>query len=235
MPEFRLFSLEHFVALLVIGAICAGCLRLRHARLSESHIRTGAWAITLMLLGYAVVSYARIIGQGSFTWQTGLPLHLCDVLVIVCALALLTRKYLLFETAYFFGLAGTLQTLITPNLDVGFPTLRCLIFFLDARGHLVAVCFMIGAFRLRPRPGCVMRMFVAINLYVAVALAVNWALDANYGFLCHPPMNQENLILAISRWAPWPWYILVLEAIAVASFLIYYAPWFIKDRWTRKT
>ncbi len=234
MPEFRLFSLEHIIALLLTGAICAGCLALRKWRAGERRIKTGAWMLIAMMLGYAGISYARIFMRGDFTLQTGLPLHLCDVLVIICVLALVTRKYLLFEMAYFLGLAGTLQTMITPNLDVGFPAMRCLLFFWMHGVILVAICFMIGAYRMRPRPGCILRMFIVINIYVVVSLIANKLLGANYGFLSQPPMNQENMILAISRWAPWPWYIFVLEGIALLSFLIYYAPWVIKDRLTRK-
>lgn len=235
MPEFRLFSPEHLIALLLTAASCTGCLMLRRVNLSPSQAKVGAWVIIGMLLAYAITSYTKIVINGTFTLQTGLPLHLCDVLVIVCLLALTTRHQLLFETAYFLGLAGTLQTLITPNLEVGFPTMRCLIFFWMHGVILVAICFMIGAYRLRPQPGCIGRMFLIINLYVLAALLVNAVVGANYGFLSRPPMNQENLILAISRWAPWPWYILVLEIIALASFLIYYAPWLIKDRLTKHT
>lgn len=233
-PTFELFSLQHWIALVLTVASCAGCIFLRFKSLSQLQTRWGAWLLSSMLFAYGVVSYARLIMGGDFNLQTGLPLHLCDVLVIICICALLTRKHWLFEISYFFGLAGTLQTLITPNLDAGFPTFRCLIFFWMHGVILVAICFMIGAYRFSPSKGCIGRMMIAINLYVAAALLTNWLTGGNYGFLSEPPLNQENLILAISRWAPWPWYILVLEIIALASFFIYYAPWLIKDRLTRK-
>src|SRR5438132_907921 len=45
-----------------------------------------------------------------------LPLQLCDVAIFVAAAALWSRNQLLVEITYFWGLAGTLQALLTPDL-----------------------------------------------------------------------------------------------------------------------
>src|SRR5206468_2817543 len=51
-----------------------------------------------------------------------LPLQLCDAAIFVAAAALWTRRQVLVEVTYFWGLAGTIQALLTPGLPQHFPS-----------------------------------------------------------------------------------------------------------------
>jgi len=51
-----------------------------------------------------------------------LPLQLCDWAMAVIIVALWTGNRRWLEVAYFWGIGGTLQAIITPNLRYGFPT-----------------------------------------------------------------------------------------------------------------
>src|SRR5205823_117635 len=51
-----------------------------------------------------------------------LPVQRCDVAGFVAAAALLWRELVLVEVAYFWGLGGTLQAVLTPDLKDHFPS-----------------------------------------------------------------------------------------------------------------
>ena len=89
---------------------------------------------------------------GSFSPTTSLPLALCNMAALVAAAACWWRTALLVELTYFWGLAGTLQAVITPDLNAGFPHL---VFFQYTVGHLgivVAAVYLVVGLGLVPRP-----------------------------------------------------------------------------------
>jgi hypothetical integral membrane protein (TIGR02206 family) len=58
-----------------------------------------------------------------------------------------------------------------------------------------------------------------------VIFFVNQAIGSNYLFVAHKPTTPTLIDLL----APWPWYILQLEVIALALCLVLYLPFAIKD------
>ena len=93
------------------AGLCVGA-RLRPGRWIQLANRSLAVALLLVT---ALWLYTTEITT-PFSWATSLPLALCDTLTVVAAAALLTRRALLVELVWFWGLAGTLQALVTPDL-----------------------------------------------------------------------------------------------------------------------
>src|ERR671935_2310708 len=117
-----LLMAEHLGALAAIGA--AGIALVFAARR-----RSGPWVdVAAWLLGAVVlldeVSWwlYGLPRQGAWSPAYGLPLQLCDVAAFVAVAALWTRWWPLVELTYFWGLAGTIQALLTPDLKQHFPT-----------------------------------------------------------------------------------------------------------------
>ncbi|HUI01952.1 MAG TPA: TIGR02206 family membrane protein [Acidimicrobiales bacterium] len=167
--------------------------------------------IGALLLSDAV-SYA--VGEalaGTWSAKTSLPLALCDVGVLVAALACWWRVPVLVELTYFWGLAGTLQAVVTPDLNVGFPHL---VFFQYVVGHLaivLAALFLVVGMGMAPRPGAVPRVFALTALYTALVGLVDGLTGANYMFLRAPP-GEWTLLRVLG---PWPWYTLSAAGVAV--------------------
>jgi len=80
-------------------------------------------SLLVLLLFWPVSSLARYLTGELNCRQHALPFHLCDVAAFAGAVALLKRDPLAAELVYFFGLAGTLNGLITPALLQDFPHL----------------------------------------------------------------------------------------------------------------
>src|SRR5437660_779923 len=89
-------------------------------------------AVALLLIvnyiGYIFYRYQ----QSELEWQQMLPMQLCDWTMIIVTVALLSGgRARLLEVAYFWGIGGSLQAILTPNLQFGFPDFRFLSFFAD--------------------------------------------------------------------------------------------------------
>jgi hypothetical integral membrane protein (TIGR02206 family) len=66
------------------------------------------------------------------------PMHLCDWAAAAAFCALVFRGERMMEVAYFWGMAGTLQGLVTPSIEVGFPHPAWFAFF-QLHGGVVLV------------------------------------------------------------------------------------------------
>jgi hypothetical integral membrane protein (TIGR02206 family) len=181
------------------------------------------WAARILgvvLLGDAVSYFVTVATSGPFSVQSSLPLPLCDVATVVAAAACLWPAGLLVELTYFWGLAGTLQAVATPDLDVGFPHV---VFFQYVVGHfgiVLAALFLVIGMGERPRRGAAPRVLVLTAGYTAVVGLVDWLTGADYMFLSSKPASWSLL----SVLGPWPWYTLSATAVAVVLVTALDAP-----------
>lgn len=227
---FSSWSATHFAAvvtilLLVAATVAAGRLvhngqKLRAFRL----VLAGIFAVALLA---GTVRHATV---GFSNWADLLPLHLCDVSLIMAIIALATLRRLPFEFAYFFGIGGTLQALLTPDLVADFPTFEYFAFFAAHGATLVAVACLMAGYRLHPQPGAILRMVYAGNAYVVLAAVVNILTGANFGYLRSKPEGGSLL----DHLGPWPWYILSIELIGFMTVLILDLPFLWQRRRSRK-
>lgn len=222
MPAaFQLFGPGHLGALAILAVTTA--LVIRRCRLGERLSRARASVGLLAFCCFAAFPINQMVWQTyaeHVTLDAVVPLHLCDIAAFICGFALVTRRPLLCELAYFWGLAGTLQGLLTPNLDYAFPHPVFLAFFLH-HGVIVMTALVLPlGLGWRPAGGAVRRAFLLLLLYAAAAMAVNCLLGTNYGFLARKPDRASLLDLMPG----WPWYILVLIALAVVMFWLLALP-----------
>lgn len=175
-------------------------------------------------------SMAGHLLAGDFSADNALPCHFCDVAAISGGLALWTQNRTACEILYFFGLAGTFQGLITPNLKADFPDVRFLAFFMTHAGVVIAAIHVTTAMGCPPRPGCLPRMVAVTLSYAALAGVVNKVCGSNYGFLCHKPEAASLM----DHLGAWPWYIASMVALCVVFYSILYLPFFLLRKWQER-
>ena len=228
-PEFQFLGIPHIVAMvltLVVPVVLAVLVRKVDA---PEVTRTICYLLGSMLLTNDAVHWAyRIATVGFHVFlQKYMPLHICGLAVFATSFALFRRNQALYETAYFWGLVGTFNAIITPGgLEVAFPKYRFFQYFIAHSGIVIGVLFATFGLKMRPTFRSLFRSFFILNGYMVIAAGVNLSLDANYMFICGPPDTTSPLFFL-----PWPWYILFLEGVAFLLFFIVYSPFFISDWW----
>jgi hypothetical integral membrane protein (TIGR02206 family) len=181
---------------------------------------------------------AAIVGANWIAWMlllyfkgwlnigNEIPLNLCDWATVATFVSLVWPHQKSFELAYFWGLCGTLQALITPDCRYDFPDAQFVLFFVYHGSIIAAVLYLTLGRRMRPLPESFPRVIVWTLFYAAVAGAADWILGTDYGFLRSKP-DHLTLLSLLSRW---PWYLPELLVAAILSMTIVYAPFFVRDR-----
>ncbi|MBV8203035.1 MAG: TIGR02206 family membrane protein [Acidobacteria bacterium] len=188
-----------------------------------------AWLLAGLLLLEEAAFVAVAAHEDLPSLKDHLPFQLCDWVIFAAVAALLRRRRLAYELAYFWGLSGTLQALLTPDLAEDFPSLHFVTFQTLHATVIVAILYLTLGLGMRPWPRSILRVWLWLQGYVAVTAAADWLLDSNYGYLLRKPV-QASLYDYLG---PWPVYLLSLEALSLALFLACYAPFALLDRLRR--
>lgn len=215
-PAFISFGTAHVATLVAIlaAAVAAGAV----ARLWPHDAIARAIAAGLVLQEATKLYY--FIGVMDLSWQTNLPLHLCRINELMCAVMLVTRSYRIFEVSYFLAMAGSISAMLTPALALSFPSPEFLLFFAGHGLAVVAVVYAIFAFGFAPRLRSVFIALAAVAGYAAVIAPLNYVLDSNYLYL----RAQPEPATLLSVFGPWPLYLLPLFGLAIAACFLAYAP-----------
>ncbi len=212
-------SAEHVLplAILVVAAVLL-CVAARRA--------PGRWidavaAIIALTLVVAELSWQPyVVANKTWSAAASLPVQLCDVAGFVAAAALLWRQLVLVEVAYFWGLGGTLQAVLTPDLKDHFPSFPYLQFYVTHDLVILAALFLVFGLALQPRPGAVRRIFALTVVFAIVVGLIDLATGGNYMYLRQVPASGSLLDLM----GPWPWYIAAGAVLTLVVLAILNAP-----------
>ena len=223
MPD--LLSLEHLLTVLVITVSIA-------ALVIAARLRRGAWTVTAarILAGIILVNevswWVWLAVHHTFSTSYALPFQLCDVAAFVAVAALWTKRPLLVELTYFWGLAGTANGLISPEVSDHFPAYLFLQYFIQHGAIVAAALFLVVGLRIAPRPWASVRVFALTFGLLLFDAFINLLTDGNYLYLRHTPGVRSVLDLM----GPWPWYIVGAAGLAVLFFALLDLPFIISRR-----
>src|SRR5882724_10113134 len=225
-PEFQPYGLPHltviFLTIVLPFALAAIVWRTKSPRAEK--VIVGVLSAVLVLNYVVYLIFIR--SRGTTTWLQMLPMQLCDWGMVVVIVAMCTGNQRWFEVAYFWGIGGTLQAVLTPNLRFGFPDWRFISFFTSHCGIIIGVVFLMLPRRYRPYPMSIVRVFLWSEFYFVVTFITDKLTGFNYGFLLHKPEAFSILsFLSDSR----PLYVLELHGVALLFFLVLYVPFAIVD------
>jgi hypothetical integral membrane protein (TIGR02206 family) len=211
----RLLTVEHLVTLAVIAAAIASLI-------VAARLRPGPWTVFAgRVLAFVIIAneaawWVWAAAHGAWSATYALPFQLCDVAAFVSAAALWFRRPLLVELTYFWGLAGTANGLITPDVSDHFPGFNFVQYFVAHGAIVAAALFLVIGLNIAPRPGAVVRVFGLTFGLLVIDAIINLLTDGNYMYLRHTP-GAHSLLDVLG---PWPWYIVGAAALALVLFAI---------------
>lgn len=252
LDRFELFTPPHFAGLAItIVTAVALALFVRQAAHWPSYpsIRKSVcYALAVLLFAAWIAEDIWQLSGDHFNIQESLPLHLCDFALVLCLFCLWGMAaapragpaptavhpqpapdpmlQFLYELAYFWGLGGTTQALLTPELRANFPSFLCIRFFVTHGGIVVAVLLLTIGLRLRPRPSSPVRVFFATAALAPPMMLINWLLGSNYMYVNRKPDQATVLDL----FGDYPMTLLGLVLLAALLIAFCYLPFWIMDR-----
>ena len=223
---FRPFGLAHLVVIvLTISLPFVLASFARKSRWPRSERLVGRLLAAMLLVNY--VGYEIFLASTvGLEWKKALPFQLCDWAMITIVVALLTGRERWLEVAYFWGIGGTLQAILTPDLKYAFPNIRFVTFFVAHSGIVIAIAFMMIMKKFRPHWFSIVRVFLWSELYFVLTFAVDLLTGENYGYLLHQPAATSLLdLLSHERIV----YILEMHLLALVFFVVLYLPFALHD------
>jgi hypothetical integral membrane protein (TIGR02206 family) len=228
-PAFQLFGVAHIAALAVLLALNLYLIRFKTA--DEDTKRTIRWTLAIILWTAETCWHIWNIATGKWNIQNLLPLNLCSILIWLSGFMLIFRNRRIYEFAYFLGIGGAMQYLITPDLGIyGFPHFR---FFQTFTSHgllVTSAIYMTVVEGFRPNRESMLRVAFWGNVYMVIIYFVNLAIGSDYLFINGKPATASIMDLLPA----WPYYIIYLELIGVVTILLLYLPFFIQDLRAKK-
>lgn len=213
--NFRPFGPDHWGVLILTFAVGLGLViaarKIRSVR-QDSFIRY-PFSLALLLNESVAWIYYKSVGI------TIIPLQLCELTVLLMAWALLAKGRRVAALAFFWGLAGSSQAILTPDLWEPFPSFVWFSFFLSHCGVVLSAIFLSVRGLVKTTIGSVWRVWAVTNLYVAAVGIVNWRIGTNFGYLAAKPDHPSLL----DYLGPWPYYIFWCELIALGLFFLCHA------------
>lgn len=165
------------------------------------------------------------LSPAQFSWESSLPLHICDLGGLLASLALLTGSRTLTTLLIFWGLGLSTQAYATPVVRVGPGATEFWIFW---ESHTLIIgsaiyCIAVRGYRARWRWGgrgkfpCgdVGVAFALTLVYLAVMLPLDVLTGWNYGYVGNTKPEVPTLI---DKLGPWPWRLFPLAALVLAAF-----------------
>ncbi|MFM2195186.1 MAG: hypothetical protein RL092_786 [Bacteroidota bacterium] len=227
----KIFSTEH---LLVIAITLLLCIIVPIVIRKKTNWHAG------FRFGFGSLLLINILVYQIYRWQTGywgadqdLPMHLCAWANIITALALFYKNNTLAAIAWCWVMMGSINGLITPQLDNPFPEIPYIYFVIGHSGLMIAVTTLVYGLKIKPQPRAWFKVVAFSQVYFFAALLVNYLTHANYGYLDPHNEFRKQTILALFP-SEAPWFHLAIQAVGAILFGIALIPFVIERSVTAK-
>ena len=216
--HFQLFGAAHLLILISVPVV--GWLLGRWSRRSPRAARAIRYSLATFLAINEVIWYVFRIRTEGFRFPEALPLNLCDVMLWVTVAAAFTLNPVALEAAYYAGIAGMTQALLTPDLWAPLASYPTIYFFLAHGVAVATILTLVWGGLGTPRAGSWWKMLALLNAYAAVIGTFDAIFKTDYMYLCQKPAGSSLL----DYFGPWPYYLIPAELVAVVVFWLLSLP-----------
>jgi hypothetical integral membrane protein (TIGR02206 family) len=219
MRPFEAYTWQHLLPLVFFSL--AGFLLIRNAKGWSERTQTRVGFITsLIVLAFMVGGSIIKLSRGTFDYTDDLPLYLCRLIAWALPVVMWYRNKFWAGIFYFWVLAGTLQGLITPDLEEGFPDYFYFRYWFLHAGLVIAALYAVLVFKVQIKWQHFWLAIGFAQVYIIIIHIINVAIGSNYSYTIRKPPGS-----ILDFMGPWPWYILAGEGVMVILFLLLMIPW----------
>lgn len=219
--DFRVFTPFHFITLAVCITLIAGACRLGQrwrGTPAEPRLRW-AWAAFILLMQVPSNYYYLWL---DWDFDNSLPLHVCDLTVLIAAGALLTNARWLKTMLYFWGIGLSTQGFITPVVTTGLGTAWYWFFWINHLQIIGSAVYLLVVMGYRPVRKDLLTAVMVSYAYIIAILIFDLANGVNYGYVGNLTPRTPTLI---DKMGPWPLRLYMMLGIASTLFAVMWLVW----------
>ena len=154
---------------------------------------------------------------------------MCGISVFISCYALYTKNQAAFELSFFWGLAGALQAVLTPDpTRFHFGYISTFWSFLSHGIIIMNVFWLIFVDNMRCRKNSLLNTILVTNGAIFIIGIINSTIGngANYWFICEKPSGESPFLIG-----EWPYYLFTFQLAGILFMSLIYLPmWFTVNR-----
>lgn len=187
-----------------------------------NYTQQNIFGFTVGMIAALAVIFKMIwkITVGDFDYQSDLPIHMCHFSALITPFMMINRNKRLFSFLYFWIIVGTLNALITPDVEENFPHVWYFQYFIEHSSLVIAILYTVFVYGMKPRWKDFWIALIATNIFLLISLLVNFTIDSNYFYT----LNKPEIPTLLDMFGPWPWYLVQGQIMLVCFFLLALAP-----------
>ncbi|MFV9550143.1 TIGR02206 family membrane protein [Algibacter sp. PT7-4] len=219
-------SFQHIFPIVVSLLFCVLFINYAKRKLKKNKQQKVLHVFACLVSLTVLVFHLHKISIGNYLVSTDLPLYLCSLMGLIIPVFTYYRKFWMYEILLFWIIGGTLQGVITPDIEFGYPSFDYFRYWVVHLGLLIIIFYATFVFKMRPKLKSVFKSCFALQVYVVVIVIINMLLKANYFYLNKKPESASVL----DYFGDWPWYIIVVQIIIIPLFLLIYLPFYLTKK-----
>lgn len=223
---FVIFGRDHALSLITALILGSMIIYLASRYLDQRQKIIFGLILALLPLIGVVGRMVLLICQDKFTVQEELPLYICRIVTFFMPWVMYTMNRRVFGVLYFWVLAGTINAILTPDMEFGFPHWSAFQYWIVHAGLVITVLYGTLVLKMRPFKMDILYAFICGNIYIVSVHIINILLKSNYSYTMFKPPGGSIL----DHFGPWPWYLLTGQLLAVFLFMLVYSPYRWRDR-----
>ena len=172
----------------------------------------------IMILDF-ITENGGYIMSGTWDVQYNLPIQLCGISsLICCVLPFIKKKDKLFQFVYYTGVIGGIMAILTPQMNYFDGSLRYYLNYYVSHSLIIVLpIFMFLHLDLKLPKFSWFKIWIHLNILMAIIMPINFLLDSNYMYVNEPPEVSNPLVIG-----EWPYYLLIWEPLVmIIAYLIY--------------
>ncbi|MCY4158991.1 MAG: TIGR02206 family membrane protein [Bacteroidetes bacterium] len=215
------FEFQHFMIISIMIIVCVFLPLIARMRFGPDLKLWISRGISILVSACVVGAISFRWLTGSFDWHEDLPFDLCNLFGLLLPILFWRNPpKRMIEILYYLILGGTLQGVLTPDIDQPFPHLLFMTYWIVHCGLVIHIIYVIVVWRIYPRIIGVINSLLFVNAYALIIFIFNYFAGSNYLYLMEKPRAGSLLDFL----GPWPWYILSAEFLGLLIFCLAWLP-----------
>ena len=172
----------------------------------------------IMILDFLTENGGYIM-SGTWDVQYNLPIQLSGISsLICCVLPFIKNKDKLFQFVYYTGVIGGIMAILTPQMNYFDGSLRYYLNYYVSHSLIIVLpIFMFLHLDLKLPKFSWFKIWIHLNILMAIIMPINFLLDSNYMYVNAAPEVNNPLVIG-----EWPYYLLIWEPLVmIIAYLIY--------------